>query len=318
MGFQKAFNDFCNELVYRSALSILIRGNMANLLRAALTAQMPIFSFFDRLIEYAEAVGAKECYQIIKESNYQNRVVVETKPATKTTAKKKPDMVKPDWPKGFVIDDSCTLKECKIKASNICIPEGVKIIDANVFSNNPDLTEVFLPDSVTQIKKCAFSEDRNLSKIVFGKNITVIGQNCFNNCRSLMSVDLGETKVKTLSKGAFGGCHKLKDIRFPKMLKKIEESALSYTGLSELTIPGTVEFLETRYFGLLEALHLYFEDPDRIEVHLDYSDNLEKMFFHCKKGSTLWRKISEENVKIQSNNEKYPRHPSPLYNLIEM
>ncbi len=311
------YNEFCNELIYRSALSILIRGNMANLLSAALSAQMPIIPFFDKLILYAETVEAKECLQILKESDYKNKVFKEKKPAPSKVINKKLDAEKPDWPKGFVIDASCTLKECKTKASNICIPEGVKIIDANVFSHNADLTEMFLPDSVTQIKKYAFSEDRNLSKIVFGKNITVIGQNCFMNCRSLTSVDLGETKVKTLSKDVFGGCHQLKDIRFPKMLKKIEEGALSYTGLTEVTIPETVEFLEMRYFGLLEPLHLYFEDPDCIEVHLDYSSNLGKMFFHCKKGSLLWKKISEENEKIQSYNENHPKYPSPLYNLIE-
>ena len=233
--------------------------------------------------------------------------------------KKEPDVVKPVWPKGFVVDDSCALKECKSTKSHICIPEGVKSIEAYAFYQNMKLTEVQIPDSVTQIKKSAFSEDRNLNRIVFGKNISVIGQSCFTNCRSLTSVDLEETKVKILSKGIFGGCHSLKDIRFPKNLKKIEGSALSYTGLTEVTIPGTVEFLDTVGFGLIEPLHLYFENEDKIEVNLSSSGKMTKMFFHCKKGSTLWRKLSAVNEEIRIQNEKHPRYyPDPLYNLIEM
>jgi hypothetical protein len=193
----------------------------------------------------------------------------------------------------------------------------VKIIDSFAFDRNPNLTEVLIPDSVTQIKKNAFGECRSLERIVFGKNITVIGQECFFNCRGLSSVDLGETKVKTLSKNVFGGCHKLKEIRFPKNLKKIEESALSYTGLSEITIPGTVEVLEMRYFDMFETLQLYFENEDSIEVRLDSSSNSTHIFFHCRKESALWRELSEANKEIQSRNERYPRYPDPLYNLVE-
>ncbi len=317
LGNDQEFNDFCNELIYRSALSILIRGNLVNLLRAALTAQMPIIPFFDKLIQYAESVGAKECLRALKESNYKNRVFKDIKPTAKKQAEKKTDAVKHVWPKGFVIDDSCTLKGCKSTDSQIQIPEGVKIIDSFAFDRNPNLTEVLIPDSVTQIKKNAFGECRSLERIVFGKNITVIGQECFFNCRGLSSVDLGETKVKTLSKNVFGGCHKLKEIRFPKNLKKIEESALSYTGLSEITIPGTVEVLEMRYFDMFETLQLYFENEDSIEVRLDSSSNSTHIFFHCRKESALWRKLSEANKEIQSRNERYPRYPDPLYNLVE-
>ena len=57
-----------NELVYRSALSILIRGGFVNLLKAALTVEMPIGGFYDKLVDFAKEIGSDYCYEVLVEN----------------------------------------------------------------------------------------------------------------------------------------------------------------------------------------------------------------------------------------------------------
>ena len=55
------YHEACNELIFRSALSILIRGDFANLLDAFLAAKPPINSFASSLASYARDCKSKEC-----------------------------------------------------------------------------------------------------------------------------------------------------------------------------------------------------------------------------------------------------------------
>ena len=65
--YQKA----CNELIFRSALSILIRGDFANLLEAFLSAKPPISGFVSSLVDYARTCKAEKCLDILKEQGYK-------------------------------------------------------------------------------------------------------------------------------------------------------------------------------------------------------------------------------------------------------
>lgn len=59
------YHEACNELIFRSALSILIRGDFANLLDAFLAAKPPINSFASSLASYARDCESKECISIL-------------------------------------------------------------------------------------------------------------------------------------------------------------------------------------------------------------------------------------------------------------
>lgn len=63
----KDFACFYNELIFRSALSLIIRGGFVNLLRAALGVHMPIESFFEKLMDLAKETGSTHCYQLLDE-----------------------------------------------------------------------------------------------------------------------------------------------------------------------------------------------------------------------------------------------------------
>lgn len=72
-GLEKFFKDhkdfaiFYNELVFRSALSIVIRGGFVNILNAAMNVHMPIEGFYDKLIELAQEIGSSHCLGILEE-----------------------------------------------------------------------------------------------------------------------------------------------------------------------------------------------------------------------------------------------------------
>ena len=59
------YHKACNELIFRSALSILIKGNLANLLDAFLSAEPPIEDFLKELKDYSKECGSSECSEIL-------------------------------------------------------------------------------------------------------------------------------------------------------------------------------------------------------------------------------------------------------------
>lgn len=62
----KQYHEVCNEIIFRSALSILIKGNFTNLLEAFLSANPPIEKFCSDLIAYAKTCKSDECAKILK------------------------------------------------------------------------------------------------------------------------------------------------------------------------------------------------------------------------------------------------------------
>lgn len=62
----KEFCDFYNELVYRSAISLLIRGGFVNLLKALLSAKPPIDGFIDKLCDFAKKLDSTYCLDVLE------------------------------------------------------------------------------------------------------------------------------------------------------------------------------------------------------------------------------------------------------------
>lgn len=63
----KEFSYFYNELIFRSALSLIIRGGFVNLLRAALGVHMPIESFYEKLMAFSKEIGSAHCFELLEE-----------------------------------------------------------------------------------------------------------------------------------------------------------------------------------------------------------------------------------------------------------
>ena len=88
---------------------------------------------------------------------------------------------------------------------------------------------------------CPWSEwrEKGIKKVVVGEGITYIGTDVFRACIALESVSLPET-LQEIGNYSFFYCSALKSISLPSSLKRVGAQVFSYSGLTSITIPGTL------------------------------------------------------------------------------
>ena len=183
-----------------------------------------------------------------------------------------------------------------------------------------------MPDSVTSIKDAAFQSCTNLEEINFSKKLSTIGPFAFSTNKALKSVDLSNTKVKSIRRKCFIACENMESIQLPDTLKSIEDDAFTRTSIKEFHFPASVERIAKAAFGSFntEITDAYFEGTNVITGFNSSAliQNGRKGKIHCIKGSALWdmfeaqRKIIEEWNK---NLEKYPNlTPREYPELVEL
>lgn len=295
----KKSSDFImltNELVFRSALSIIIRGGFLNLLDAALSTQMPIAEFYDDVVAFAKDIGSDACYQLLKSTDYKNKKFeVPKKKAVKGGKAGKKEAIKA--PKEFKIKDGKLVKYSG-NEEVVVIPEGVKVIGDQSF-DGLNIRKVVMPDTVTKIEGKPFYGGMSVEEIVFSKNLSSIASYAFAGCKSLKSVDLSETKLKTIRKNCFLDCYNLETVKLPKKLKSIEDGAFARIAAKEIIFPATVEKIATYAifpmwdYQEMSITDLYFEGTDVIEFIIPGRQFPVRI--HCKPDTALWQMFSEQN-----------------------
>ena len=135
------------------------------------------------------------------------------------------------------------------KFTRISLPESIKYVGDNLFSNSEKLEWVHLPSSLKQLAPYMFSGCTSLihvdmpveinefpeglfygcsslQEIPFRYGITVLPENVFARCSSIVSLAIPDT-VKKICKGAISDCENLQTIVFPEKLEEFEEGAIS-------------------------------------------------------------------------------------------
>ena len=135
------------------------------------------------------------------------------------------------------------------KFTRISLPESIKHVGDNLFSNSEKLEWVHLPSSLKQLAPYMFSGCTSLihvdmpveinefpeglfygcsslQEIPFRYGITVLPENVFARCSSIVSLAIPDT-VKKICKGAISDCENLQTIVFPEKLEELEEGAIS-------------------------------------------------------------------------------------------
>lgn len=288
------FIKLTNELVFRSALSIIIRGGFVNLLDAALSTQMPIADFYDDVVAFAKDIGSEACYELLKSADYKNKKFEATEKKTGKAGKK--ETIKA--PKEFKIKDGVLVKYSGDEET-VIIPEGVKVIGNQSFDGF-NIKKIVMPDTVTKIEgKPLCYGGLCVEEIIFSKNLSSMASFAFAGCKSLKSVDLSNTKLKTIRKKCFLDCENLEVVKLPQKLKAIEEYAFARISAKEIIFPATVEKIATNAifpgwsYQEMSITDLYFEGTSAIEFILPGREFPLKI--HCKKDSALWRMLEEQN-----------------------
>ena len=168
--------------------------------------------------------------------------------------------------------DSGAFNHCTALTS-IQIPDSVTTIGEYAFSGCTSLTDIQIPDSVTTIGYCAFSACTSLTSIRIPDSVTEIGSRAFQGT-GLTSLTLPKSIAK-LSYNTFAHCENLTDIQIPEDclnyklvdgviydksgetlvfvpfykagsytvpdgVTTIADSAVTYSGITDITLPKTV------------------------------------------------------------------------------
>jgi len=118
--------------------------------------------------------------------------------------------------------------EDNIYIENVIIPDTVRGIRIDAFSNCSNLKYIHLSTSLDYIDQAAFYHCTSLSEIVFPESLEIISCGAFNSCTSLKKIYIPE-KLCFIGAGAFVGCTNLTNVEGGDGLEEIEENAFSGT-----------------------------------------------------------------------------------------
>ena len=144
--------------------------------------------------------------------------------------------------------------------TSLDIHDGCRAIDAYVFFNRELLTHLSIPDSVVYISSSSYLNELNLENAVVYDNATYIGNETNPyavlmkvNDLTITSIDIPET-TKVIAPGAFcdintgKGCSDLTSLTLPNGLKGIGMYSFALAGITSLTIPDGVEYIDVGAF----------------------------------------------------------------------
>ena len=98
-----------------------------------------------------------------------------------------------------------------VNLTNVTISNSVISIEDNAFSGCKLLKNVEVGNNIQSIGNNAFLDCKLISKIVLPDSVINIGDGAFKNCTNLVSLTIGE-KLKSIGTAAFDGCYKLVEL----------------------------------------------------------------------------------------------------------
>ena len=145
-----------------------------------------------------------------------------------------------------------TFRDC-INLEKIEIPDGVKEIGMAAFKCCKALSDVKLPDSLRVIDTETFAQCPSLKTLKLPSSLLMIESMAFHECENLADIQLPDSilEIGTL---AFGKCKSLKAIKLPESVKDINSEAFSESGITEFTIPASVERIGDNPFADCQGL----------------------------------------------------------------
>ena len=154
------------------------------------------------------------------------------------------------------------------KINKVILPNTMKEIGMRAFAGCTGLSEINIENvnkfgevcfEGTAIQEVAFSDEvkeipvgmfayASIQTVVLGKNVTTIASSAFYNCQSLKEIKLSDCLFSIGSK-AFYNTTALTSIIFPDGLLEIGSQTFYNSGLTSVSIPGSVETVEAGTFS---------------------------------------------------------------------
>ena len=120
-------------------------------------------------------------------------------------------------------------------------------IPDRAFYGCSSLRKVVLPTSVKSVGKRAFFDCARIENLYFAERIESLGEYAFDGCARLASIDID---CETVTRGAFSGCASLEYFSLRDGAVSIREEAFANSGITDVSIPGTVtDIAEGAFFN---------------------------------------------------------------------
>ena len=164
----------------------------------------------------------------------------------------------------------------------VTLPSTLTEIGEASFSSCSALTSITIPANVTKIGYMAFSYDNKLSKVSLPDAVTEIGAAAFYQNTSLVSINMPST-LESIGYSAFYEDSALTQVDFPEGLKTIGSQAFINSGLTEVILPKTMEYVDALAFGYCANLQRF--------VALYYNTSIHASAIQdCPKLTEIWGK----------------------------
>ena len=211
----------------------------------------------------------------------------------------------------------------KKKITSIIIPNNVKSIGVDAFSDCILLKEIYIPNSIISIEDRAFEECISLKEINIPDSVTDIGTEAFYNCKdlkelnihnnvknigdwafaycsSLTSVTIPES-VTTIGEFTFANCKSLKEISIHDNITSIGKGAFSHcNSLTSITIPDSVTNIDNDAFYECSSL-------EEITIPDTVTNIGNWIFYGCSSLKSIYVKGNMEKIKelFEKTDNKY-------------
>jgi len=136
---------------------------------------------------------------------------------------------------------------CKDLAS-VTLPDNLEVIPEECFRGCNNLTYVSQPGSLKEIGPYAFAETK-IKGFKIPQSMTVVPEGLFYCCSELTQTAIHEG-IEIIGDNAYEGCAKLTtSLSFPSSLEKVGKRAFAYSGVSYVTLGGTIDLEEGAFEG---------------------------------------------------------------------
>lgn len=165
---------------------------------------------------------------------------------------------------------------CQVRV--VILPEGLDSIGYAAFSGSR-ITKLDIPNSVRYIGENAFSQCYFFEKVRLPRELISIPQYAFSDCRNLKHVDIPNSVI-SIENWAFENCTDLKNVVISNSVKSIQYGAFRKSGIRELVIPNSVTYIGPAAFQGCEELVSVLVSDSVEEIHYN-------TFYNCKSLKTV-------------------------------
>lgn len=154
-------------------------------------------------------------------------------------------LVQLELPATLVTLGEFAFADCAVLASVRFGGDKVTVLPDRVFYGCASLSRLRLPETVCAVGKRAFSGCEKLENIYFSTPLASLGEYAFENCSRLTSIDL---TAEAIPGGLLNGCNALTWFSVADGTVRIASGAFRGAGISDLSVPASVESIEPGAF----------------------------------------------------------------------